>query len=492
MFETAELGHRIDKESFAAELPAVRAALLDAQFDLLNSARFPVVLIIGGVDGAGKSETVHALSEWMDPRHLEVHGFGPPSDEEAQRPPMYRFWRSLPPRGKMGVFFGSWYTHPIVQRVLSDESESEFDQALESINRFERMLADEGALILKFWFHLSKKAQKRRFKKLEEDPATRWRVTKQEWKNFKRYEQFRDVSARALRETNLAHAPWIVVEGEDPRYRHLTVAKTLLSALRARLDSPAGGISAALAPAPVPSIDRRNILDSLDLSGTIAKEDYEQELEHLQGRLALLMRKSELKKRSLILALEGWDAAGKGGAIRRVTSALDPRSYDVHAIAAPTEEEKLQPYLWRFWRRLPGHGRVSVFDRTWYGRVLVERVEGYCSADDWLRAYGEINDFEEQLANSGAILCKFFLHISPEEQLRRFEERQRLDFKRYKITAEDWRNRDKWPAYVQAASDMVDRTSTEIAPWTLVAAENKYLGRLQILRAICDQLQAEV
>jgi polyphosphate:AMP phosphotransferase len=317
-------------------------------------------------------------------------------------------------------------------------------------------------------------------------------VTKQEWKNFKRYEDFRDVSARALRETNLAHAPWIVVEGEDPRYRHLTVAKTLLAALRARLDSPATGVSAPLAPAPVPSIDRRNILDSLDLSGTIAKEDYEQQLEHLQGRLALLMRKSELKKRSLILALEGWDAAGKGGAIRRVTSALDPRSYDVHAISAPTEEEKLQPYLWRFWRRLPGHGRVSVFDRTWYGRVLVERVEGFCSPDDWLRAYGEINDFEEQLVNSGAIVCKFFLHISPEEQLRRFEERQRLDFKRYKITAEDWRNRDKWPAYVQAASDMVDRTSTEIAPWTLVAAQSKYLGRLQILETICDRLQAEV
>lgn len=489
MFETAEVGHKIDKETFAAELPALRAALLDAQYELLQAGKFPVVLVIAGVDGAGKGETVHALTEWMDPRHIEVHGFGAPSDEEAARPAMWRFWRCLPPRGKMGIFFGSWYTVPILDRVLSDETESQFDQSLEAINRFERMLADEGALVLKFWFHLSKKAQKKRFEKLEDDPATRWRVTKQEWKNFKHYNTFKEVSARALRETNMAHAPWIVVEGEDERYRSLTVGKTLLAALRERLDATKVAVATPTAPAPVPAIDRRNILDCVDLTTTVDKASYDKQLEDLQGRLALLTRRPGFKKRSLVLAFEGWDAAGKGGAIRRVTNALDPRTYDIIAVAAPTDEERHQPYLWRFWRRLPGHGRVTVFDRTWYGRVMVERVEGYCSQSDWLRAYSEINDFEEQLVKAGAIVCKFYLHISPEEQLRRFEERQALDFKRFKITEEDWRNREKWPQYVQAVCDMVDRTSTEIAPWTLVAAESKYVGRLQVLQTICDRLQ---
>jgi polyphosphate:AMP phosphotransferase len=488
MFETAELGHKIDKEAFAAELPALRTALLDAQFELLKSKKFQVILLIGGVDGAGKGETVHALSEWLDPRHIEVHGVGAPTDEDCARPDMWRFWRVLPPRGKIGIFFGSWYTAPIVGRVLETETQAAFDQHLESINRFERMLADEGALVLKFWFHLSKKAQKKRLEKLEDDPRTRWRVTKQDWKNFKKYDHFKEVSARALRETNMAHAPWIVVEGQDERYRSLTVGKTILAALQARLATQ-GPATAPSAPAPVPAVDHINILDQVDLTEKTDKATYEARLEEAQGKLSTLLRRPEFKSRSLILAFEGWDAAGKGGAIRRVTAALDPRSYEITAVAAPTEEERLQPYLWRFWRKLPGHGRVGIFDRTWYGRVMVERVEGFCKETDWLRAYSEINDFEEQLVKSGAIVCKFFLHLSAEEQLRRFEERQGSDFKRFKITDEDWRNREKWPQYVQSVCDLVDRTSTEIAPWTLVSAEDKYTGRLQVLETIAKRLQ---
>jgi len=488
MFETAEVGHRIDKETYAAEVPGLRTALLDAQFDLSQSRKFPVVLVIGGVDGAGKGETVNLLTEWMDPRHIQVHGFGPPSDEEAQRPAMWRFWRALPPSGKLGIFFGSWYTEPILERVAGAEGERTFDHAIERINHFERMLADEGALVLKFWFHLSKKAQKKRLEKLESDPKTQWRVTKADWKNFKRYDAFRDVSARMVRETNLAHAPWIVVEGEDARYRSLTVGKTLLAALRARLDAP-GAAAGATAPAPVPAIDHRTVLDQIDLATRLPREAYAARLEALQGRLALLTRSARFAKTGVIAVFEGWDAAGKGGAIRRITGALDARRYEIIPIAAPTEEERRQPYLWRFWRGLPPRGRVTVFDRSWYGRVLVERVEGFCSQDDWLRAYGEINDFEEQLVENKTIVCKFWLHVSKDEQLRRFEERKQAEFKRFKITDEDWRNRGKWDAYVQAVCDMVDRTSTELAPWTLVAAEDKLVARIQVLETLCGRLE---
>ena len=489
MFETAEVGHHIDKETYAAEVPLLRTALLDAQFDLVQSRKFPVVLVIGGVDGAGKGETVNLLTEWLDPKHIQVHGFGAPSDEEAERPPMWRFWRALPPSGKMGIFCGSWYTDPILERVLGAQGELRLDHTIEGINHFERMLADEGALVLKFWFHLSKKAQKKRLEKLEADPVTRWRVTKADWKHFKRYDKFRDASARVVRETSLSHAPWIVVEGEDARYRSLTVGKTLLAALRARLDMPATAATAT-APAPVPAIDHRTVLDRIDLQRRMDRADYQTQLEALQGRLALLTREAKFAKKGVIAVFEGWDAAGKGGAIRRITAALDARRYEVIPIAAPSEEERKHPYLWRFWRGLPAHGRVTIFDRSWYGRVLVERVEGFCSQDDWLRAYGEINDFEQQLAENNTVLCKFWLHVSKDEQLRRFEERKQAEFKRFKITDEDWRNREKWDAYVQAVGDLVDRTSTEHAPWTLVAAEDKLVARIQVLETLCDRLEA--
>lgn len=489
MFETAELGHAIAKDVYNAEVPKLRADLLDAQFDAMQAKKFATVIVIAGVDGAGKGETVNLLAAWLDPRHVSVTAFGQPTSEEAARPDTWRFWRSLPPRGKIGILFGSWYTQPIVDHALGRISDSKLDQALEHINRFERMLADEGILLLKFWFHLGKKAQKCRLKKLEDDPRTRWRVTDQDWQNFKNYKEFRNTSSRAVRETDMSHAPWLIVEGEDARFRSLTVGKTVLAAIRGRLERPKLP-AVPLAPLPLPAIDARNILDTVDLLTKIEKADYEARLEDLQGRLALLTRSAKFGKISVVAAFEGWDAAGKGGAIRRVTAGLDARHYGITAVAAPTEEERAQPYLWRFWRKLPARGHTAIFDRTWYGRVLVERVEGFCSESDWLRAYSEINDFEEQLHNHAIVVCKFWLHVSAEEQLRRFTERQASQFKRFKITEEDWRNREKWQPYVQAVCDMVDRTSTEIAPWTLVPAEDKYTARITVLQTLCDRIEA--
>jgi polyphosphate kinase 2 (PPK2 family) len=227
------------------------------------------------------------------------------------------------------------------------------------------------------------------------------------------------------------------------------------------------------------------------MSLTLTKAAYKKELLKYQGQLNILMRSPEFKKRmSLVVAYEGADAGGKGGNIRRVTAALDARYYNIIPVAAPTDEEKVQPYLWRFWRHVPGKGRVTIFDRTWYGRVLVERVEGYCSEADWMRAYSEINDFEEQLVRNNILIVKFWLAISKEEQLRRFKEREKIGFKRFKITEEDWRNREKWDAYEQAVCDMVDRTSTDIAPWTIVEGNSKYYARIKVLKTLCDTIEA--
>lgn len=489
MFESAELGHRVDKATYNAEVPKLREALLDAQFDLAEQAKFPVVILIGGVDGAGKGPTVNLLNEWMDPRHIEAHAMGEPSDEERERPPMWRFWRELPPKGKIGIFFGSWYTAPIVNRVLGKTKLSELNQSIDRINRFEKMLTDEGALILKFWFHLSKDAQRERLKSLEKDPKTRWRVTDTDWERFKIYDKFRKVSEHALRETSTAEAPWIVVEGADSRYRSLTVGKILHDAIRKRLDHPAKPAQPNAAPLQ-PPIDQLDVIDQLNMSQKLSKKVYQAELEKYQGKLNLLTRDPKFRKMSVIAVFEGSDAGGKGGNIRRITAALDARFYRIIPVAAPSEEERAQPYMWRFWRHIPRTGRVTIFDRSWYGRVLVERVEKYCSEADWMRAYNEINDFEEQLVNNNTVVMKFWLAITKEEQLRRFKEREKIGFKRFKITEEDWRNREKWDDYERAVCDMVDRTSTEIAPWTLVEANDKNFARIKVLKTMCQRIEA--
>ncbi|WP_255210958.1 hypothetical protein [Methylogaea oryzae] len=282
MFESAELGHKIDKATFEAEVPILREALLQAQYELIARAKFPVVILVGGVDGAGKSETVNLLNEWMDPRHIQTHGLGEPSPEELQRPLMWRFWRVLPPKGKIGILFGSWYTKPIVDKVLGKSKGAELDQHMEEVVRFEKMLTDEGALILKFWMHLSKKQQLKRLKALEANSATKWRVTPEDWERFELYDKFRKASERALRHTSTAEAPWLVVEGNDHRYRSLTVGKSILQAVRAFLDD-ATPPRRNLAPPLVPAIDNLHILKTLDLSQALSKKSYEAQLEKYQA-----------------------------------------------------------------------------------------------------------------------------------------------------------------------------------------------------------------
>lgn len=491
MFESAELNHKISKRAFEKELPALRNSLLQLQSELVGVAKFPVIIIIGGVDGAGKGEVVNLLNEWMDPRQIQTHAYGPLSEEEEHRPEMWRFWRDLPPKGTIGVFFGSWYTDPIVNRVMGKSKAGEFQKSLDEIIRFEKMLTDEGSLILKFWMHLSKENQKHRLKSLESNPKTRWRVTNEDWKRFKSYDKFKKVSEQALRMSSVAEAPWLVVEGTDENYRSLTVGKAIRDAIREKLEGlrvkkSLKGLSFNR------TIDKKDILDSLDLTQKISKKEYKKQLEKYQGKLNLLSRDPRFKQLSTIVVFEGSDAAGKGGSIRRITGALDARIYGIVATAAPSEEERQQPYLWRFWRHLPRRGRLTIFDRSWYGRVLVERVEGFCRPFDWQRAYSEINDFEQQLTDNRALVIKFWLAISQQEQLRRFKEREKISFKNFKITKEDWRNRDKWEDYKAAVCEMVDRTSTDQAPWHLIESEDKYFGRIKVLKILCSAIESEL
>ncbi|MGY3082912.1 polyphosphate:AMP phosphotransferase [Pseudomonas fragi] len=490
MFESAEIGHVIDKETYDREAPALREALLEAQYELQQQKRSAVIVLINGIEGAGKGETVKLLSEWMDPRLIEVRTFDSQTDEELAHPPAWRYWRQLPAKGRMGVFFGNWYSQMLQGRVHGLFKNAVLDQAIAGAERLEKMLCNEGAVIFKFWFHLSKKQMKERLQTLKDDPLHSWRISPLDWQQSKTYDKFVRYGERAIRRTSRDYAPWNIVEGMDPHYRSLTVGRILLDGLQAALQTA----KVAARPAGVPPLPDKQgeltLLDCLDMSQHLEKDDYQEQLITEQARLSGLMRDKRMRRHSLIAVFEGNDAAGKGGSIRRVAAALDPRQYSIVPIAAPSEDERAQPYLWRFWRQVPARGKFTIFDRSWYGRVLVERVEGFCTPADWMRAYGEINDFEEQLTAAGAIVVKFWLAIDKDTQLERFQEREEIPFKRFKITEEDWRNREKWDLYRTAVCDMVDRTSTEISLWTLVEANDKRWARVKVLRTINEALEA--
>jgi polyphosphate:AMP phosphotransferase len=510
MFDLLE-GEALDSSTYEAQVAELRADLLDAQYELLDGKHASVVVLINGVDGAGKGETVNLLAEWMDTRHLRTEAFVEPTAEEAQRPPLWRFWRALPPKGKISVLFGNWYTMPILGRALRSVPKKEFAEQVDEIRRFERLLHEEGVVLIKLWFHLSKKQQRKRLQHLEKHRHTRWRVTERDWANFAKYDRFAKISARVLDATTTEAAPWHVVDG-SVNGRALVAGRAILEALRAaksRGDAAASHASAAAnVPPPPPSstvVGEMSVgahrLRTLPFSERLSKERYEPAIEAAQARLNGLARRlggivsagekaPSAPARGVVVVFEGMDAAGKGGAIRRITHALDARAYGVVPIAAPTPEERAFPYLWRFWKPLPGDGRVLLFDRSWYGRVLVERVEGFASERTWTRGYQEIVDFEGQLLKHGYVLAKFWLAVSKAEQLKRFQEREHTRFKRFKITPEDWRNRDKWDAYQGAAGEMLDHTHTAAAPWTIVEADDKHLARVQSLETLADQIAA--
>jgi polyphosphate:AMP phosphotransferase len=501
VFETAQLGRTVDKKTFAAREPEIREELLDLQLTLRDSD-LAVVIVIAGAEGAGKGETVNLLLNWLDSRGIETHALGAPTEEELERPEYFRFWRRLPARGRIGIFFGSWYTRPISTHSLGELEEGAFEDALRRIVEFERMLADEGVLLIKLWMHITKKQQKARFKALEANPDTAWRVTKQDWRFHATYDQFITSASRAIRRTDTGHAPWHIIEAADARYRHLAAAETVRDALAGALGATAAEAPAVAPPHPGPeppaeqllvsSLPETNVISRLDLTRAVPPEVYRRDIIRLQDRIGRLARQLTRARKSAVFVFEGPDAAGKGGVIRRLTQAVDARFYEVIPISSPTDEERSHPYLWRFWRRLPRHGHLTIFDRSWYGRVLVERVEGFAPPTEWRRAYSEINAFEEQLVAAGSVVAKFWLAISKDEQLVRFQDREQRGYKRYKLTPEDWRNREKWDAYVAAACDMFERTSSEIAPWTLVEANDKYHARLKVLRTVEAALEAAV
>jgi polyphosphate:AMP phosphotransferase len=496
MFATAKIGRSLSKEAYKQEVEQLRTELLEAQL-ALKERNIPVYVIIAGIEGAGKGGVVNRLDEWLDARGVSVYAFWDETDDERQRPRAWRFWRAMPRRGEVSVFFGGWYLNPIEQRFAGDWDDAELDQCLRGIRELERMLINDGAVIVKCWYHFSEEVQRERLKALARNDRSRWKMLPKKSKFSEQYQRFEDIADRVVRGTDIGRAPWHIIEATDARYRDMTTGRILLHELQHALaqaphderrveDAPSESNGDLLPDAPEARI---SLLDRIDLGQTIDREHYRERLADLQGELSELAWRAYKRKVSTMLVFEGVDAAGKGGAIRRVTQAVDSRLREVIQVAAPTDEEKAHHYLWRFWRHVPRAGRMTIFDRSWYGRVLVERVEGFTSHANWARAYLEINDFEEQLTRAGIVVQKFWLQISKEEQLARFQAREQTPYKRYKITDEDWRNREKWDQYREAVNEMLARTSARHAPWNLIAGNDKRFARIQVLETVVGALR---
>ena len=461
-----------------------------------RALNIPVMVIFEGWGAAGKGTLINRLIQPLDPRGFKVFTIQKPTEEEAMHPFLWRFWTKTPARGRIHIFDRSWYDKVLRERVDGGISKEKMKDAYQGIVSFEETLTLDGTLIIKFFLHISKKEQKKRFEKLEESPETKWRVTKEDWKHHKQYDEYIQVYDDMLEKTDTDFAPWTIVEATDREYaavKILTcVAERLKEAIAERSEpkevKKAEGADTAEAAATAGQM-RSSVLSQVYLDKCYEKGEYKERLKILQKRLEMLHGEVYKRRIPVVLAFEGWDAGGKGGAIKRLTERMDPRGYEVIPTASPNDTEKAHHYLWRFWRSMPKDGHVAIFDRSWYGRVMVERIEGFCTAEEWKRAYKEINEMEAQLAESGAVILKFWMQIDKDEQEKRFHERMDNPEKNWKITDEDWRNRAKWDQYEEAVDEMLIRTSTSYAPWIVVEGNCKYYARVKVLETFVEALE---
>ena len=491
MLKDIDLSRKLAKPAYKAskEQLALRLTSLERRARELG---IPVLIVFEGWNAAGKGTLINKLILPMDPRGFTVHAMREPTEEEQLRPFLWRYWTRLPPRGRLAIFDRSWYRRVLDDRIEGRADRLAVEQAFDDIASFERLLATDGTLILKFFLHISKNEQAQRFEELRDNPATAWRVTDRDLAQHERYETTVQAVDQMLARSDADFAPWVVVEAHDTRFAAIKILTTVSNALARHIaakEQQAERDRLELPVTPLPGNITTSMLDKVDLSLTLDRDTYHKRLNAAQRRIHELHHEIYTRRIPVVLVYEGWDAAGKGGNIRRLTQSLDPRGYEVIPIAAPNDLEKAHHYLWRFWTSFPKAGHIAIFDRSWYGRVMVERIEGFCSQAEWRRAYREINEMERNLGNFGTVLLKFWIHIDQATQLQRFEDRQANPHKAWKITDEDWRNRDKWDDYRVAVDELLLRTSTPQAPWHVIESNCKLHARVKAIETVVAAIE---
>jgi polyphosphate:AMP phosphotransferase len=476
----------VDQDEAKKQLKLYRQKL-ERQQQELRTRKLPVIVLFEGWGAAGKGSAIGRLIYNLDPRFFSIAVMEKaPSEEESRRPFLYRFFKEIPEAGQITLFDSGWMEQTIREKLTGVLFEREYEERVESINVFERQLTDNGYLLVKLFLHISEKEQRQRLRTLSGSASTSWRVNQYDRLQNKHYGTYLEAFDQYLTETDHPYAPWHIVDSSDKKMAELQAIRILTDSIEAALEN---GVVSAPPVQNVFPLKPMPKLAEVALNKALPAEDYKKQMKKQQERLRQLHNELYHRRTPVIILYEGWDAAGKGGNIRRVAEALDPRGYEVFPIASPEPHEKSRHYLWRFWTRLPKDGHIAILDRTWYGRVMVERIEGFCSEADWKRAYNEINEFEKELTDWGAVVIKFWLHIDQETQLQRFTDRQNTPEKRWKITDEDWRNREKWPAYEEAVDEMLQKTSTGFAPWDIIESCDKPYARVKTLKIIADRIE---
>ena len=493
MLEKVDLSKKLTKKEYKQKKDELTPILSQLQRDC-KRLDIPVMIAFEGWEGGKKGALINKLIQALDPRGFTVYATDKETEEEKMHPFLWRFWTKTPTKGRMSIFDKSWY-----RRVLDDcfDEEHPHQETTEDYNEivsFEKQLAEDGTVIIKFFLHISKKEQEKRLHDLENDKATAWQVGQKAWRRHELYDAYSKKYEEMFEMTDTEFAPWHVIEAHDQQFASIKIMSTVIEVLSQHIGN--------LMERQLHPIEKKQRLDLIevdqrfkssslggyDLTKTLTKSEYKKKLEMLQKRISELHNEVYKERIPVVLAFEGWDAGGKGGAIKRLTEKMDPRGYAVNPTASPNDIEKAHHYLWRFWTNMPKDGHIAIFDRTWYGRVMVERIEGFATTEEWTRAYKEMNDMEKQLANHGCVVIKFWMHIDKDEQERRFKERMSNPEKQWKITDEDWRNREKWDLYEQAVDEMLLRTSTSYAPWVVVEANSKYYARIKVLETVVSAL----
>lgn len=493
MINKVDLSKSVEKEEYRVMKEQLGAKLSFLQREA-KEKKIPIIIVFEGWGASGKGTLINYLIQPLDPRGFSVFTTEKETEEERLHPFLWRFWTKTPAKGRITIFDRSWYRRVFHERMNGISSEEQVERAFDEIKEFERQLSQDGTTIIKLFLHISKKEQKKRFDKLMASEETEWRVTKEDLKQHKHYKKNLLYIDEMMERTNTDYAPWTIIEAEEKDFAVIKVLSAVTGAIelacnnKKRVTTDSISID-CLKKIPYEEMVKTSVLDHVDLTQVLSREEYQKRLKKVQRRLARLHSELYEKRVSVILAFEGWDAAGKGGAIKRLTEPLDPRGYQVNPTAAPNDTEKEHHYLWRFWNTIPKDGHIAIYDRTWYGRVMVERIEGFCSMQEWKRAYAEMNEMEAHLANEGAVILKFWMQIDRDEQERRFKERMENPEKQWKITDEDWRNREKWALYEEAVNEMILKTSTTYAPWVVVEANNKYYARVKVLETVADTIE---
>lgn len=488
MLEKIDLSKTMDKKEYKKRMEVLEPKLARLQREL-KSCNVPVMIVFEGFGGAGKGTQINHLIEPMDPRGFTVYSTQAETQEEQYHPFLWRFWNKTPEKGRIAIFDRSWYGKLLVERYEKKTHKKDIPGVLEDIENFEKQLTDDGTLLIKFFLAISEKEQGKRFDKLLSKEETSWRVSKADKDRNKHYEEYARMADEMLTRTDTEYAPWTIIEAHDERYAAVKILTTVVEAFEERYEKEQITQPRQIDGKFGQNDLKESVLKKVDLSKKLDRETYEKKLDELQKKLTLLHSEIYAKRIPVVLAFEGWDAGGKGGAIKRLTRALDPRGYTVNPTSSPNDIERAHHYLWRFWTKMPKDGHIAIFDRTWYGRVMVERIEGFCTTQEWQRAFKEMNQMEQQLVNHGAIVIKFWMHIDKGEQERRFKERQENPDKQWKITDEDWRNRERWELYEQAVDEMMVRTSTVNAPWVIVEGNDKLYARIKVLETVVDALE---